>query len=136
MPLTRRQAARALGTIRLINGSAALLAPRFMARTLQVDPDEHPQMIYFMKMFGIRTVLLGLHLLSAEGEDLERAMRTGVVIHASDTMAAAVAGVKGQLPTRAALTGTLTSAVNTFLALYGSGLIGREGATAPATFRE
>jgi hypothetical protein len=124
--ITRRQAARTLGAIRLVNGTAALLTPRFMTRVLRVDAEHHGPMIYFMKMFGVRTVLLGLELLTAEGEDLERKLRAGVLIHASDTLAAAVAGITGQLPKRAAVTGTLTSMLNTSLALYGSGLIGHE----------
>jgi len=68
-----------------------------MARVMGIDTDEHPQMVYFMRMFGIRTVLLGLHLLSAEGEELERAMRIGIVIHATDTAAAGIALVTGLL---------------------------------------
>lgn len=123
MILTRRRAAQTLGVIRLVNGLAALLAPKLMARAMRVDPDEHPQMLYFMKLFGIRTVLLGLHLLSAEGKDLQRAMGTGILIHASDTTAAAVALFKGQLPRRAAMTATLISTINTALAVYGSGLV-------------
>ena len=126
MTLTRTQAARALGAIRLVNGVAALAMPRVMARTLRVDAREHAPMIYFMRMFGIRTVLIGLQLLTAEGEELEQAMRSGIIIHASDTLTAAIAGVRGELPKRAAVTGTLISAVNTALAVYGSGIISHE----------
>jgi hypothetical protein len=97
-----------------------------MIRVLRVNAEQHGPMIYFMKMFGVRTVLLGVELLTADGENMERKLRTGVLIHASDTVAAAVAGITGQLPKRAALTGTLTSMLNTTLALYGSGLIGHE----------
>jgi hypothetical protein len=123
MILTRKRAAQTLGVIRLVNGGAALFAPRSMARVMGIDPDEHPQMMYFMRMFGIRTVLLGLHLLTAEGEDLERAMRLGIVIHASDTAAATIALVTGALPRRAAVTAVVISKVNTALAIYGSGLL-------------
>ena len=125
MTLTRKQAAQILGGIRLVNGAAALLTPKLMARVLRVNPQEHPQMIYFMKMFGIRTVLLGLHLFQAKGDDLEAAMRLGIIIHGSDTAAAAVAGLKHQLPARAAFTGTLISMLNTALAVHGSGLVGK-----------
>ena len=128
MTITRRRAAQTLGAIRLVNGAAALFTPKLMIRLLRVDPDAHPQMIYFMKMFGIRTILLGVQLFSLEGEDLDRAMRTGILIHASDTAAAAVAGITGQLPKRAAMSGTAISTLNTVLAVYGSGLIGNPGA--------
>lgn len=124
MILTRKRAAQTLGVIRLVNGGAALLVPRTMARVMGIDTDEHPQMVYFMRMFGIRTVLLGLHLLSAEGEELERAMRIGIVIHATDTAAAGIALVTGALPRRAAITALVISKVNTGLAVYGSGLVG------------
>ena len=126
MTLTRTQAARTLGAIRLVNGAAALLTPRLMARTLRVDPDKHAPMIYFMKMFGIRTVVIGVQLLTAEREELQRAMRIGILIHASDTIAAAVAGITGRLPKRAATTGTVISMINTALAVYGSGVIAHE----------
>lgn len=124
MILTRKRAAQTLGVIRLVNGGAALFAPKSMARVMGIDPEEHPQMMYFMRMFGIRTVLLGLHLLTADGEELERAMRIGIVIHASDTAAASIALFTGALPKRAAVTAVVISKVNTALAIYGSGIIG------------
>jgi hypothetical protein len=119
----RKHAAQVLGVIRLVNGGAALLTPRLMARVLGVNPDEHPQMIYFMRMFGIRTVLLGVQLLATEGEDLDRAMQVGIIIHASDTLAAGAAAATHGLPKRTALNGMLISGLNTVLALYGSGIL-------------
>jgi len=41
-------------------------------------------------------------------------------------LTATIAGVRGELPKRAAVTGTLISAVNTALAVYGSGIISHE----------
>lgn len=68
-------------------------------------------------MFGIRTVLIGLDLLLLRGADLRRAERLAVLIHASDTVAAAVTTVRGDLGRRPGITSIVISAVNTALAV-------------------
>jgi hypothetical protein len=68
-------------------------------------------------MFGIRTVLLGSDLLLLRGEQLQRATRIAVAIHASDTACAAFAGLRRELPRRAAVATTTISAINTCLAV-------------------
>jgi hypothetical protein len=68
-------------------------------------------------MFGIRTVLIGLELLSGPSEARDRSVQRALLIHASDTTAAAIAGSRGQLPPRAAVKAVLISAANTALAL-------------------
>ena len=117
----RGWAPRILGGIRLFNGAAALLVPGSVARRLGVDPDANPAPIYPLRMFGVRTVVIGAELLLPQEEE-ERllAMRTGILIHASDTLAAGLGGLRGQLPppTAALLTGV--SAINTALAIIGS----------------
>jgi NhaP-type Na+/H+ or K+/H+ antiporter len=71
--------------------------------------------IYPMRMFGIRTVVLGVQLLIDSPSP--EADRFGVVIHATDAATAITAGVRRQLPPRvAALTSTI-SLVNTALAI-------------------
>jgi hypothetical protein len=66
----------------------------------------------------VRTVLLGLALLAPEDEEqLDRVVREAVYIHASDTGAAVLAGVTGDLPPRTATTAALTSLLNTLLSL-------------------
>ena len=114
-------APRVLGGIRLFNGAAALFAPGSVARRLGVDPDANPAPVYPLRMFGVRTVVLGAEvLLPLTRDDRMRAMRIGILIHASDTLAAGLGGIRGQLPgpTAALLTGV--SAVNTALAVLGS----------------
>src|SRR2546428_790069 len=106
-----------LGLIRLANGTAALLAPGAMARLFGVDPEASPAMLYVLRLFGIRTVILGGQLLVLQGERLEEALRLGVLIHAADATAALTAGLRGRLPRRAALVGTAISTANTALAL-------------------
>ena len=106
----------ALGTIRLVNGSAALLAPRVVARRLG-DDDPSPGMLYALRLFGARTTVLGAELLLADEELRAAAARVAVFIHAADTAAAIVGGVSERLPRRTAATLAFVSATNTVLAL-------------------
>jgi hypothetical protein len=106
----------ALASIRTVNGLAALFTPKKMLRRLGVDPETNGAAIYVLRMFGIRTVLLGVELFAAQGERREELLRTGLVIHASDATSAFVAGVTKQLPRKVALLVTLISCVNTYLA--------------------
>src|SRR5437588_8241218 len=89
-----------LGCIRLINGGLALVAPQFLCRNIGIDPNATPAAPYVFRMFGIRTVLIAFDLLFATGHDLTRAIKLGPLIHASDTVAAALAAATGGLPAR------------------------------------
>jgi hypothetical protein len=106
-----------LGVIRSINGLLALFRPKFILRKLEVDPDQNGAAIYALRMFGVRTVFLGAELFLKEGPEREKALQTGVVIHASDTISAAIVLARGYLPRKAAAVATLISCVNTVLAL-------------------
>ena len=114
---TRDTARIALAAIRLFNGIAALFTPGLLASRLGVNTNTDPAIIYVFRLFGVRTVIIGAELLLRDGESRGRALRIGIGIHASDTAAALIAGVRGQLPPRAALTATLISATNTALAI-------------------
>jgi hypothetical protein len=116
----RRRAPLLLGSIRFLNGAAALLAPESVARRLGVDPEANPAPLYPLRMFGVRTVILGVELLGGGEPARVRAMRTGIAIHASDTVAAALGGTRGQLPPRVSALLTVVSSVNTLLAIIGS----------------
>ena len=111
----------ALGIIRSINGLAALFTPRRMVRRMGADPDTNGVAIYVLRMFGIRTVLLGAQMFLLDGERRQEALRTGVVIHASDATAALIAGVTRQLPRKVAALVFLISSVNTALAIVAQG---------------
>ncbi|HSY00190.1 MAG TPA: hypothetical protein VLG91_22830 [Streptomyces sp.] len=119
---TRKAAPRAvsvyaLAGIRLFNGAAGLLAPALLIRRL--DPDREPPSpaaVYAFRLFGIRTILLGLDLLTNRDERLREDLRNGVLIHGSDTATAATLGLNGRLPPRTAALTTLISAANTVLA--------------------
>jgi hypothetical protein len=115
----------ALAGIRLFNGAAGLLAPDLLIRRL--DPDREPPSpaaVYAFRLFGIRTILLGLDLLTDHGERLREDLREGVLIHGSDTATAASLGLGGRLPPRTAVLTTLISAVNTVLATTAADSLG------------
>jgi hypothetical protein len=106
-----------LAGIRLFNGVAALFVPARLARRLGVDPDANPAALYALRLFGVRTVLIGSQLLLRDSGMRAHSLRVAPVIHALDATAALIAGERGQLPRRAATTAALISTVNTVLAV-------------------
>ena len=120
LEVVRRHSHLILGSIRLFNGLAALLVPEMTARRLGTDPEANPAPIYPLRMFGVRTVVLGAELLLSGSDTRRQSMRVGIPIHASDTAAAAMGGIRGQLPRRTAALLTGISTVNTLLAVLGS----------------
>ncbi|MEA2509044.1 MAG: hypothetical protein QOG21_1126 [Actinomycetota bacterium] len=109
-------ARRALAAVRIFNGAAGLLAPSFLARRLGVEEAAGP-MAYPFRMFGIRTILIGSDLLARDPAVRRHALRAALVVHASDTISAVVAGRSGALPRRAARTATVISAINLALSV-------------------
>lgn len=110
-------ARKTLAVIRIFNGTAGLLVPEWLLGRLGVDTTRDRSGTYPFRMFGIRTILIGLDLLLLTGEDLRRAEKLAVLIHASDTLSAAVTTARGDLPRRQGLVATGISAVNTGLAV-------------------
>jgi hypothetical protein len=108
-------ALKTLAVVRLVNGTAALLAPAVLVKRTSKDPNS-TEPFYAFRMFGIRTVLLGADLLLQKGAALDRARSEALIIHGSDTICAFVGGVRGDLPPRAARVVTAISAANTVLA--------------------
>jgi hypothetical protein len=107
----------ALGLIRLFNGAAALFAPSMLMQRLGVDPKAQAATAYGLRMFGIRTILIGADLLRDRPEARAEALRAAPLIHASDVVSAVTAGLRGDLPRRGALLATLISSVNVALAV-------------------
>lgn len=106
-----------LAGVRLVNGTVALFAPATFARKLGVDPEENGPAIYALRLFGVRTILIGSELLSRNPEVRAHALRVAVRVHLSDTIAAAAAGATRQLPAKGAKMAVVTSSLNTVLAL-------------------
>ncbi|MCJ1676531.1 hypothetical protein MTF65_04040 [Streptomyces sp. APSN-46.1] len=100
-----------------MNGVAALLAPQVVARRLGAD-ETQPAFVYVLRMFGVRTVVIGAELLLLKDADrIAQALRVGTFIHASDALSAASAGRCGTLSPRAAAAATAISTVNVALTL-------------------
>ena len=106
-----------LAGIRLFNGVVALFVPATLARQLGVDPAANPAALYALRLFGVRTVLIGAQLLLRDGGVRAHSLRVAPAIHALDASAALIAGERGQLPQRAATTAAIISTVNTVLAI-------------------
>jgi hypothetical protein len=106
----------ALAGVRLANGTAALVATRFLIERLDVDPDVQGVAFYAFRLFGVRTVLIGAELLLPSADNYRGALRRGLLIHGSDTVAALITGLQGHVPRRAAITTTAISLGNTLLA--------------------
>ena len=115
--LTHDYARITLAGIRLFNGVAALFVPATLARQLGVDPAANPAALYALRLFGVRTVLIGAQLLLRDDEVRAHSLRVAPAIHALDASAALIAGERGQLPRRAATMAAIISTVNTVLAI-------------------
>jgi hypothetical protein len=120
MAVVRDSARVALVGVRLFNGGAALVAPRMFAQRLGGEGAAGGPAVHALRMFGIRTVLVALDLLSRDPAVRRHALRFSVLIHASDTASAALAGMNRDLPPRAAKVATAVSAANVVLALIAS----------------
>ena len=106
-----------LAAIRIFNGTMGLVAPAKTARRIGT-PEGAP--LYPWRMFGVRTVLMGVDLLSSDPEVRRHALRASVLVHGSDMISAAKAGFTRTLAPRAALTATAISGLNVALALIAS----------------
>jgi hypothetical protein len=107
----------ALASIRLFNGIAALFVPAALARRLGVDPETNRAALYVLRLFGVRTILIGAQLLMRDEGLRAHSVRVAPVIHALDAAAALVAGDRGHLPQRPSTIAALISTVNTGLAV-------------------
>ena len=87
----------ALAAIRIINGLLALVAPSLIIKRFGEDPDKDAAAIYGLRLFGVRTVLIGADLITEHGQPLEHTISQAVIIHASDTVTAATLGTSGRL---------------------------------------
>lgn len=111
----------ALAGVRIFNGAASLVAPQAFAKGLGSEADAHGSAVHIARMFGIRTVLVGLDLLSKDDAVRRHAVNVALLVHLSDTVSAARSGVSKQLPARAAALATGISACNVVLALIARG---------------
>lgn len=108
----------ALGIIRVVNGAIGLAAPAVIMRRFGEDsPASNPAATYGLRLFGIRTVLIGVDLLRMQGRELDHALRAAPIIHASDTATVLALRRGKQLSPELARPLLLISGTNTVLAL-------------------
>ena len=108
----------ALGAVRVVNGALGLVAPTFIARRLgDEQPERNAAAIYGIRLFGVRTVVIGLDLLRPPGEARDRAVRAAPLIHASDTATVLTLQRRKVLPPDMARPLAAISGVNTVLAV-------------------
>jgi hypothetical protein len=111
-----RPARYALAAVRIANGGVGLLVPRLFIARFDPGHPTSPAAIYAFRLFGIRTILIGLDLL-ARPTRAQQAAKEGVLIHASDTVTAATLALSGAVPRRTGIASTAISAVNVVLAV-------------------
>ena len=70
-----------------------------------------------LRLFGVRTIIIGIELLVPDEQVRASALRYALPIHAADTLSAALAGIQGQLPPQVSILLTAISGVNTALAI-------------------
>jgi len=106
-----------LALVRIVNGALGLVAPQVLIG--RIDPDEpaSPAAIYAFRLFGIRTVLIGRDLLVRRGSELQRSLDEAPLVHASDTLTAALITARGDVSRRSGTLLVAISATNTVLAL-------------------
>jgi hypothetical protein len=108
----------ALGGIRILNGALGLLAPAVIQKRLG-DPavDRNAAAVYGLRLFGVRTIVLGADLIRLRGEALGHAVRSAPLIHASDTATVLALKQNKQLAPELARPLVLISGLNTALAV-------------------
>jgi Animal haem peroxidase len=110
--VTSRSTARyTLAAIRLFNGGAALSAPEQLARRLGDDPQTDGAVIYVLRMFGIRTLVIGTELLvlrrhprlagvAGAAAALGAGLATGALLRRDEGAGPPAAGHRQSLPWR------------------------------------
>jgi hypothetical protein len=102
----------------VVNGVLGLVAPTFIARRLgDQQPERNAAAVYGIRLFGVRTIVIGLDLLRSPGEALDRAVAAAPLIHASDTATVLTLQRRKVLPAATARPLAAISGVNTLLAV-------------------
>jgi hypothetical protein len=114
--IDRRHAIYGLAAIRILNGTLGLVAPGVLIKRLDPASEANPAAIYAFRLFGIRTIWLGVDLLVRPRAEVHRALQEGIVIHSSDVVTAVLLGLEHKVPKRTAILTALISATNVALA--------------------
>jgi hypothetical protein len=108
----------ALGGVRVIVGTMGLLAPAMIINRFgDSNPAGNTAAVYGLRLFGVRTVVIGADLLRPHGAVVDRALRVAPLIHASDTVTVLSLVRSKQLSPERARPLLLISGLNTGLAV-------------------
>jgi hypothetical protein len=118
--LSRRTARQGLAGVRILMGTLGLVAPAVLIKRMEPEEPQSPAAVYAFRLFGIRTILLGLDLLVRPDEEVQRELRQGIVIHGSDVVTVVALGLRNEIPRRAAVLTTLISGANLAMAVIGT----------------
>src|SRR5216110_1514481 len=75
----------------------ALAGTGVIIRRFGEEPPTDNAAVYGLRMFGVRTVVLGIDLVTLTGDSLRRALGQAVIIHGTDTATAAWLGFSGRV---------------------------------------
>ena len=110
----------ALGGIRIVNGALGLFAPALISGRLGENPPAGAAATYGLRLFGIRTIVIGADLIRLHGPALDAAVRSAPVIHASDVATVLALRQSKQLSPERARPLLIISGINTLLAVLAS----------------
>lgn len=109
VPITPLQAKVTLMSIRSVIGVLGWLFPNLAGRMFGIDPEKNPAAPYLGRLFAARELALVAPLLTEDETVQRRSLQVGIAVDSADAVAAAVAGVRGTLPKRAAAMTFLTA---------------------------
>jgi hypothetical protein len=108
----------ALGAIRVVTGALGLVMPAVIIRRLGgKDARADAAAVYGLRLFGVRTIVLGADLFLLRKRELRGALRSAVLIHGSDTATVLSLWRNKQLSPERARPLALISGANTALAV-------------------
>ncbi len=123
----RSTAARVTLVARCLLGAASLLVPRFTIRMLQLDPGENPSANFLIRIFGVRDIFLGVAPFLIPDPGRSTILGSATAVDLTDLAAAALAGLTGRIPPRAAVVTASAALLGAVLsaATVGRGPLGR-----------
>ena len=127
IPLDRSTAARVTLVARCSLGAASLVAPRLTIRMLQLDPNANPSADFLIRIFGVRDIFLGVAPFLISDPGRSTILGSATVVDLTDLAAAALAGLTGRIPPRAAIVASGAALIRATLsaATVGRGPLGQ-----------
>lgn len=106
-----------LGLVRIVNGALGLFLPTTLIARIDPENPPSPAAVYAFRLFGVRTVLIGLDLVRRSPEARAKAVSEAPLIHAADTATATLLTATGRVSVRTGAPLIAISGLNTLLAV-------------------